>query len=91
MLFIDGDLASLENMTLTGAGVYIFRVPSSLTANVGSTVDVVRREPVLGVLAGRLRGHAQRQHLRGNVVAQAGVTLGVGASLTGRALATNVR
>jgi hypothetical protein len=82
------DLAASGNMTLTGAGVYIFRVPTGLTANVSSTVTLNGVNPCnvfwqvgsAAVLNGAI--------FVGNVVAQAGVTLGVGASLTGRALAT---
>jgi hypothetical protein len=83
------DLAASGNMTLTGAGVYIFRVPTGLTANVSSTVTLNGVNPCnvfwqvgsAAVLNGAI--------FVGNVVAQAGVTLGVGASLTGRALATS--
>ncbi|MDQ2943668.1 MAG: ice-binding family protein [Candidatus Dormibacteraeota bacterium] len=82
------DLAASSNMTLTGAGLYIFRVPSALTANVLSTVtlDGVDACKVFWQVgsAATLNG----VNFPGNVVAQAGVTLGVGARLTGRALAT---
>ena len=76
-------------MTLTGAGVFIFRVPSALTANVGSTV-VLAGVDACNVFwqvgsAATLNGG----FFAGTVVAQAGVTLGVGARLTGRALAVN--
>jgi hypothetical protein len=83
------DLASGGTMTLSGGGVYIFRVGSALTANTGSTV-VLAGADACSVFwqvtsAATLNGAA----FAGNVVAQAGVTLGVGARLTGRALAPN--
>lgn len=82
------DLAASASMTLTGAGTYIFRVPSSLTANVLSTVTLagVNACNVFWQVgsAATLNG----ANFPGNVVAQAGVTLGVSAALTGRALVT---
>ncbi|MCX6023604.1 MAG: ice-binding family protein, partial [Chloroflexi bacterium] len=39
------DLAALGNLTLSGAGTYIFRVGSALTANVGSRVTLVGVDP----------------------------------------------
>jgi hypothetical protein len=85
------DLAANGNMTLTGAGVYIFRVGSALTANVGSTVTLGAGVNPCTVFwqvtaAATLNGTT----FVGNVVAQAGVTLGTGANLTGRALATSL-
>jgi hypothetical protein len=74
-------------LTLNGAGTYIFQVTSSLTANVGSNVllngvnpcNVFWQVTSLATLNGAT--------FAGNVVAQTGVHLGTGASLTGRALA----
>ena len=82
------DLAATGTMTLTGAGIYIFRVPTAVTANVLSTV-VLAGANACNVFwqvgsAATLNG----VNFPGNVVAQAAVTLGVGARLTGRALAT---
>ena len=82
------DLAATGNMTLTGAGVYIFRVPTGLTANVGSTVTLVGVDPCTVFWQVGSAATLNGVNFPGNVVAQAGVTLGVGASLTGRALAT---
>lgn len=82
------NVAAGTNLVLNGAGTYIFRVGSSLTANVLSTVSLV------GVNAcnvyWRVASAATLNGINfpGNVVASAGVTLGVGATLTGRALAT---
>jgi serine protease AprX len=82
------DLAATGTMTLTGAGIYIFRIPTALTANVLSTV-VLAGANACNVFwevgsAATLNG----VNFPGNVVAQAAVTIGVGARLTGRALAT---
>lgn len=82
------DLAASSNVTLTGAGIYIFRVPTSLTANVGSTVTLGAGVDPCTVFwqvgsAATLNG----VNFPGNVVALAGVTVGVNATLTGRALA----
>jgi hypothetical protein len=82
------DLAATANMTLTGAGVYIFRVPAGLTANVLSTVTLAGVDPCTVFWQVGSAATLNGVNFPGNVVAQAGVTLGVGASLTGRALAT---
>ena len=84
------DLAANGTFTLTGAGVYIFRVGSALTANVGSSITLAAGVNPCTVFwqvtsAATLNGAS----FGGNVVAQAGVTLGTSASLTGRALATS--
>jgi type VI secretion system secreted protein VgrG len=80
-------LVSGGTLTLSGNGVYIFQVTSSLTTVVGSNVVLVGVDPCnvfwqVASLA-TLDGAA----FPGNVVAQTGVHLGPGASLTGRALA----
>ena len=82
------DLAALGTMTLSGPGIYIFRVPTSLTANVGSTVNLAGADPCNVFWQVGSAATLNGVNFPGNVVAQAGVTLGVGASLTGRALAT---
>ena len=82
------DLAALGTMTLSGAGTYIFRVPTSLTANVGSSVTLAGVDPCSVFWQVGTAATLNGVNFPGNVVAQAGVTLGVGASLTGRALAT---
>jgi len=81
------DLAAVGNLTLTGAGVYIFRVPSALTANVGSTVTLAGVDACQVFWQVGSAATLNGVGFPGNVVAQAGVTLGVGARLTGRALA----
>jgi len=81
------DLAATGNLTLDGSGVYIFQVGSALTANVQSTVTLLNGADPCKVFwqvtsAATLNGIS----FAGNVVAQSGVTLGSGATLTGRAL-----
>jgi hypothetical protein len=83
------DLASGSTLTLSGAGTYIFRVGSALTANVGSSVVLLNGASPCNVFwqvfsAATLNGVT----FAGTVVAQAGISLGPGASLSGRALAT---
>jgi Ice-binding-like len=83
------NIANNTTLTLSGAGVYIFQVGSALTANTGSNVvlqggadpcnvfwQVTSAATLLGV------------NFSGTVVAQAGVTVGTGATLLGRALTT---
>lgn len=82
------DLAALATMSLNGPGVYIFRVPSSLTANVGSTVTLNGVDPCTVFWQVGTAATLNGVNFPGNVVAQAGVTVGTGGSLTGRALAT---
>jgi hypothetical protein len=82
------DLAALGTMTLSGAGIYIFRVPTGLTANVGSAVVLAGADPCSVFWQVGSAAVLNGVSFPGNVVAQAGVTLGVGASLTGRALST---
>lgn len=85
------DLATGGTLTLTGAGIYIFKVASSLTANTGSNVVLAGGADPCNVYwqvtsAATLNGVT----FSGNVVAQAAVTLGVGDRLTGRALTTSL-
>jgi hypothetical protein len=83
------NIAAGTAFTLTGAGVYIFKVGSALTANVGSAVLLQNGANPCNIFwqitsAATLNGAT----FAGTVVAQAGITLGVGASLSGRALTT---
>ncbi len=83
------NIAAGTTLTLSGAGTYIFKVGSAITANVGSSVVLANGATACNVFwqvtsAATLNGVT----FSGNVVAQAGVTLGVGASLSGRALTT---
>jgi type VI secretion system secreted protein VgrG len=81
------DLASTGTLTLSGSGTYIFRAASSLVANTLSNVVLTNGASACNVFwqvtsAATLNGIS----FAGNVVAQSGVTLGSGATLTGRAL-----
>jgi hypothetical protein len=74
-------------LTLNGAGTYIFQVTSSLTANVGSNVVLNGVNPCNVFWQVTSLATLNGATFAGNVVAQTGVHLGTGASLTGRALA----
>lgn len=88
------DLAANGTFTLNGAGTYIFQVGSALTANVLSNVVLLNGADPCDVFwqvtsAATLNGST----FAGNVVAQAGVSMGAGTvslpvALQGRALAT---
>ena len=82
------NLAANGNLTLSGAGVYIFKVASSLTANVGSRVTLVGVDPCQVFWQVTSAATLNGVNFVGNVVAQAGVTLGSNATLAGRALTT---
>lgn len=80
------DLAALGTLTLNGPGVFIFQVDSALTANVGSNV-VGTADPCnvfwrVGTSA-TLNGIS----FRGNVFADASITVGSGSNVTGRTIA----
>lgn len=84
------NIAAGTTLTLSGAGTYIFKVGSAITANVGSSVVLANGATACNIFwqvtsAATLNGVT----FSGNVVAQSGVTLGVGASLNGRALTTS--
>jgi hypothetical protein len=81
------NLAASSTMTISGAGIHIFRVTSALTANVSSTVLFAGADPCLVFWQVGSAATLNGVNFGGNVVSQAGVTLGVGAALTGRALA----
>jgi len=83
------NIASGTTLRLSGGGIYIFQVGSALTANVLSAVVLENGATACNIFwqvtsAATLNGVT----FAGTVVAQAGVTLGVGASLNGRALTT---
>lgn len=80
------DLPSGASLTLNGAGIFVFNVASSLTANVTSTVagtadpcNIYWRVGSSATLNG--------VNFRGTVIADASITVGSGANLEGRALA----
>jgi hypothetical protein len=83
------NIAAGTALTLSGAGTYIFQVGSAVTANVGSNVLLLNGANPCNIFwqvtsAATLNGAT----FAGTVVAQANVTLGVGAVLSGRALTT---
>jgi len=80
------DLAALGTLTLNGPGIFIFQVDSALTANIGSNVggtadpcSVFWRVGTSATLNGI--------SFRGNVIADASITVGSGSNVTGRAIA----
>ncbi len=80
------DLAALGTLTLDGPGIFVFQVDSALTANVGSNVvgtanpcDVYWRVGTSATLNGI--------SFRGNVIADANVTVGAGSNVIGRTIA----
>ncbi|MBK9372524.1 MAG: IPTL-CTERM sorting domain-containing protein [Holophagales bacterium] len=80
------DLANNGTLTLNGGGVFIFQVDTSLTANTGSNI-VGTADPCnvywrVGTSASLLG-----TSFRGNVFADASITIGSGANVTGRAIA----
>jgi LruC domain-containing protein len=83
------NIAAGTTLTLSGAGVYIFKVGSAITANVLSNVVLQNSATAEQVFwqvtsAATLNGTT----FSGTVVAQAAITLGAGATLNGRALTT---
>ncbi|MEN3337659.1 MAG: hypothetical protein V7647_1335 [Acidobacteriota bacterium] len=77
-------------LTLNGAGLYVFKVGSSLTANVNSTVLLNGVDPCQVFWQVTSAATLNGVNFAGNVVAQAGVTLGSNATLAGRALTTSL-
>lgn len=80
------DLAALGTLTLNGPGIFVFQVDSALTANVGSNV-IGTADPCnvywrVGTSA-TLNGIS----FRGNVIADASITVGSGSNVTGRVAA----
>ncbi|MFT7517308.1 MAG: hypothetical protein ACI84O_001098 [Myxococcota bacterium] len=83
------NIAEGTTLTLDGEGVYIFKVGSAITANVGSNV-LLRNGADPSQIFWQVTSAATLNGVTfaGTVVAQAAITLGVGATLDGRALAT---
>jgi len=80
------DLAALGTLTLNGPGIFVFQVDSALTANVGSNVigtanpcNVYWRVGTSATLNG--------VSFRGNVIADASITVGSGSNVSGKLLA----
>jgi type VI secretion system secreted protein VgrG len=70
--------------------LYVFKVASSLTTNVNSTVTLVGVDPCNVFWQVTSGATLNGVNFVGNVVAQAGVTVGSNATLTGRALTTSL-
>jgi len=84
------NIANNTSLILNGPGIYIFQVGSAITANTGSNVLLQNGASPCNVFwqvtsAATLLG----VNFVGTVVAQAGITLGTGATLNGRALTTS--
>ena len=79
------------NLTLNGAGVYIFQVGSGLTTASGSSITLTNGASACGVWwqVGSSATVGTTTSLAGNVLALTSITLNTSASVTGRALARN--
>jgi hypothetical protein len=79
------------NLTLNGAGVYIFQVGSSLTTASGSSVTLSNGASACGVWwqIGSSATVGTTTSLAGNVLALTSITLNTGANVNGRVLARN--
>ncbi|MDQ3172038.1 MAG: ice-binding family protein [Acidobacteriota bacterium] len=84
------NLAANTNLTLSGAGTYVFKVASSLVANVGSTVTLAGVDPCQVFWQVTSAATLNGVNFAGNVVAQSAITLGSNAILAGRALTTSL-
>lgn len=80
------DLANNGTLTLNGGGIFIFQVETSLTVNTGSSItgtadpcNVYWRVGTSATLLGN--------SFRGNVVADASISIGSASNVTGRAIA----
>jgi hypothetical protein len=80
------DLAALGTLTLNGPGIFIFQVDSALTANVGSNV-VGTADPCSVFWRVGTSATLNGISFRGNVIADASITVGSGSNVTGRAIA----
>jgi hypothetical protein len=80
------DLAALGTLTLNGPGVFVFQVDSALTANVGSNV-IGTADPCSVFWRVGSDATLNGVTFRGNVIADASITVGSGSNVTGRVLA----
>jgi hypothetical protein len=80
------DLAALGTLTLNGPGVFVFQVDSALTANVGSNV-VGTADPCSVFWRVGTSATLNGISFRGNVIADASITVGSGSNVTGKAIA----
>jgi hypothetical protein len=82
-------LAITGNVTLNGAGVYIFQIPSTLTTAPGSQVILAGGAQASNIFwqVGSSATLDTTAIFYGNILAQASITVKTGATLSGRALA----
>ena len=80
------DLPAGATLTLNGAGVFVFNVASSLTANVNSVVAGTANPCSIFWRVGS-SATLNGVNFRGTVIADASITVGAAANLEGRALA----
>ena len=80
------DLAALGTLTLNGPGIFVFNVDSALTANVGSNV-IGSADPCSVYWRVGTSATLNGVSFRGNVIADASITVGSGSNVTGRLLA----
>src|SRR5205085_5990326 len=82
-------LAITGNVTLAGAGVYIFQIPSTLTTAPGSHVILSGGATAANIFwqVGSSATLDTTSIFYGNILAQASITVKTGATLSGRALA----
>lgn len=80
------DLAALGTLTLNGPGVFVFQVDSALTANVGSNV-IGTADPCLVFWRVGTSATLNGIGFRGNVIADASITVGSGSNVTGKTIA----
>lgn len=80
------DLAALGTLTLNGPGIFVFQVDSALTANVGSNV-IGTADPCSVFWRVGTSATLNGISFRGNVIADASITVGSGSNVTGRTIA----
>jgi hypothetical protein len=80
------DLAAGGTLTLNGPGVFVFEVTSALTANVLSNV-VGTADPCLVFWRVGTSATLNGITFRGNVIADASITVGAGSNVTGKVIA----
>ena len=84
------DIAATTTFTLSGAGSYVFLVPSSVTANVGSNMALIGVDPCEVFWRVGSSATLNGANFFGTVIAGAAgagsVTVGTGANLVGRAV-----
>lgn len=80
------DLAATGTLTLNGGGIFVFQVDSALTANVNSNV-VGTADPCSVYWRVGTSATLNGITFRGNVIADASITVGSGSNVAGKAIA----